>query len=291
MSIGDNDYPVGAPRQTYIWRNQRIAYYTAGAGPSVLLIHSINAAASAFEMRRPFAALRENYRVFALDFLGFGGSDHPQREYYANDYVELIGDFTRDVVGKGTAVIASSLGAAYSIQAAAQDENLFGPMVLICPTGIRDLAQPQRAGWNYDLLAGPLGDLAFRGLASRPSIGYFLRAQSYFDPAVVDEALIEGFHRAAFQAGAKWAPICFLTGMLNCDVRDAFARLRQPLLIIWGRHADLTPLRHADAFLARNNRARLAVIENARLSVQDERPAEFMALVRPFLAAPHTTGS
>lgn len=287
MSVLENGYPVGAPRQIYMWRDHRVAYYTAGAGPAVLLVHSINAAASSFEMRRPFAALRADHRVFALDFLGFGGSDHPQRVYSADDYTALIGDFTRDVVGRGAVVIASSLGAAYTIRAAARDTTLFGPLVLICPTGVRDLARPQQAGWTYDILAGPLGDLIFRGLASRPSIAYFLRAQSYYDPAVVDEALIEGFHRAAYQAGAKWAPICFLTGLLNCDVRDDFAQVQQPVLLVWGRHAELTPLRRADAFLARNPRARLAVIEKARLSLQDERPDEFMRLVQEFLASTH----
>lgn len=286
--MSNGGYPVDAPRQFYTWRNCRIAYYTAGEGPAILLVHSINAAASSFEMRRPFAALRNDHRVFALDFLGFGGSDHPRRKYSAKDYIDLISDFARDIVGKGASVIASSLGAAYTIHAAARNPGLFGPLTLICPTGIRNLAQPQQAGWSYNVLAGPLGDLIFRLLASRPSIAYFLRTQSYYDPSVVDEALIEGFYRAAYQAGAKWAPICFLTGLLNCNVREAFAQLRQPILLVWGRYADLTPLQSADTFLSCNSHARLAVVDKARLSVQDERPAEFMHLVRQFLTAQHS---
>lgn len=283
-----NGYPVDAPRQFYRWRNYRVAYYTAGVGSPVLLIHSINAAASSFEMRRPFAALRNDHQVFALDFLGFGGSDHPRRTYSADDYINLISDFARDVVGKGASVIASSLGAAYTIHAAARHPDLFGPLTLICPTGIRNLAQPQHPGLSYEVLASPLGDLIFRALTSRPSIAFFLRTQSYYDPSVVDDHLVEGFYRAAHQAGAKWAPICFLTGLLNCDVREAFAQLRQPILLVWSRYADLTPLRTADAFLARNPRARLAVVDKARLSLQDERPAEFLHLVREFLSIPHS---
>jgi pimeloyl-ACP methyl ester carboxylesterase len=283
----NNGYPVDAPRQFYRWRGYRVACYTAGAGPAILLIHSINAAASSFEVRRPFAALRTDHRVFALDFLGFGGSDRPQRMYCADDYIDLISDFARDTIGQGAVVIASSLGAAYTIRAAARDGDLFGPLILICPTGIRNLAHPQQPGPVYRALASPFGDLVFRLLASRSSIAYFLRAQSYYDPAVVTNELIEGFYRAAYQAGAKWAPICFLTGLLNCDVRDAFGQLRQPILLVWGRQADLTPLRSADDFLARNPRARLAVVDKARLSVQDERPEEFIHLVREFLAAPH----
>jgi pimeloyl-ACP methyl ester carboxylesterase len=277
-------YPVAAERRTFAWRGYRVAYYVAGDGPPLLLVHSINAAASAFEMRKPFAALRENHRVYALEFLGYGGSDRPPMRYSAEIYSALIGDFVREVVGSGAPAIASSLGSAYLVRAAAADPALFGPLILICPTGIRDLARPNEPGWSYDLLRGPFGDLVFRGLASRPSIAYFLRMQSYFDPAVVDELTIEGFHRAAYQAGAKYAPICFLTGLLNCDIGDDFARLTQPIQLIWGRETTITPLSRADGFLKRNNRARIEVIDRARLSVQDERPEEFLALTRSFLA-------
>ncbi|HMP42811.1 MAG TPA: alpha/beta fold hydrolase, partial [Roseiflexaceae bacterium] len=221
-------YPVAAPRQYYQWRGHRIAYYTAGTGAPLLLIHSINAAASAFEMRRPFAALREQYQVYALEFLGYGGSDRPAIRYDAGLYAALISDFTHDVIGSGVPAIASSLSSAYLVRAAAAAPRLFGPLVLICPTGIRDLAQPNEPGWGFDLLRSPFGDLIFRGLSSRSSIAFFPRRQSYFDPASVDELTIEGFYRAAFQAGAKYAPICFLTGLLNCDINDDIGRLQQP---------------------------------------------------------------
>ena len=128
-------YPVDAPRQIYMWHGHRIAYYTDGEGPVVLLIHSINAAASSFEMRQTFSGLRGAHRVYALDFLGYGGSDRPARRYSADDYALLIADFTREVVGAGPQVIASSLGSAYVIRAAAQNPGLFGSLMLVRTNG------------------------------------------------------------------------------------------------------------------------------------------------------------
>jgi pimeloyl-ACP methyl ester carboxylesterase len=180
-------------------------------------------------------------------------------------------------------VIASSLGSAYTVQAAAQDPELFGALILICPTGIVDLAQPAEPGIGYALLRSPIGDALFAGLASRPSIRYFLTAQSYFNPTVVDQTLVEGFYRAAQQPGAKYAPICFLTGLLNCDIREQFGLLKQPILLVWGQNASITPVTRAHAFLEQNRNARLEVIDNARLSVQDEHPDTFNTLVRTFL--------
>jgi pimeloyl-ACP methyl ester carboxylesterase len=280
-------YPVDAPRQYYQWRQHRIAYYVDGPqdAPPLLLVHSINAAASAFEMRKTFASLRDTYRVYAFDLLGYGGSDRPAEIYSGDRYALLVGDLVRDLIGLRVRVVASSLGCAYTIRAAARAPELFGPMVLCCPTGIEDLAQPKQPGVAYALLRSPVGDALFAGLASRPSIRYFLTGQSYFDPAVVDDALVEGFYQAANQPGAKYAPICFLTGLLNCAIEREFASLRQPILLVWGREAEITPLSRADAFLRLNTQARLEVIDRARLSVQDEQPEQFNQLARAFLTA------
>ncbi|GAB4207674.1 MAG: alpha/beta hydrolase [Roseiflexaceae bacterium] len=278
------DSPVGAPRQTYRWRGHSIAYYAAGEGAPLLLVHSINAAASAFEMRKPFAGLQTGRRVYALDLLGYGSSDRPPRAYSADEYAALIGDFAREVIGAPAAVVASSLGAAFTIRAAARHQQQFTALALACPTGVEQLVRPAQPGLAYRLLRGPLGDLVFTLLTSRPGIRLFLGRQAYHDPRAIDAVTLEGFHRAARQPGAKYAPICFLTGLLNCDVREDFGRLTQPVLLLWGRQATTTPLDQARAFLRLNPRARLTVIDRANLLIQDERPEEFQAAVAGFLA-------
>jgi pimeloyl-ACP methyl ester carboxylesterase len=280
-------YPVDAPRHFYQWRQHQIAYYVDGPqdAPPLLLVHSINAAASAFEMRKTFAGLRDTHRVYAFDLLGYGGSDRPAEIYTGDRYAALIGDLVRDLIGRQTRVVASSLGCAYTIRAAARAPELFGALMLACPTGIEDLAQPRQPGAAYALLRSPIGDLLFSGLASRPSIRYFLTEQSYFDPKVVDDAVVEGFYRAANQPGGKYAPICFLTGLLSCAIEREFASLQQRILLVWGREAEITPLRRADAFLRLRPQAHLEVIDRARLSVQDERPDQFNQLARQFFAA------
>ena len=59
----------------------RLSYYVAGSGAPLLLVHSVNAAASAAEVR----PLHEHYRatrtVFSLDLPGYGFSDRSDRAY------------------------------------------------------------------------------------------------------------------------------------------------------------------------------------------------------------------
>lgn len=282
QSIGRYE-AIAAPQHLYAWRGFQIAYYVDGDGPPLLLIHSINAAASAFEMRGPFFGLRKYYRVFALDLLGYGGSDRPARRYSADDYVALIADFARDVVGLGNPVIATSLGAAYVIRAAAIEPGLFGPLVLVAPVGIKQLAKPAAPGFVYKVLRGKVGDAAFRLLSSNSSTRFFLGQQVYYDTKNIDRLTLAGYHDSAQQPGAKYAPICFLSMLLNCDVGEDVRYITQPVLLVWGQQSSTTPPALADEFLRRLPNARLEIFDHAKLLVQDEHPAQFNALVREFL--------
>ena len=58
--------------------------------PALLLVHSINAAASAHEVSPLYRALRSSYRVFAPDLPGFGQSARPPAEYTPAIMVEAI---------------------------------------------------------------------------------------------------------------------------------------------------------------------------------------------------------
>ncbi len=266
------------------WRGHQLALYSAGTGRSTLLIHSINAAASAFEMRGPFNGLGAGFAVNALDLLGYGNSDRPARRYSAEDYIDQIGAALARL-DRPTALVASSLGAAYAVAAADRWPERVDALVLVCPTGLGQLSDPAGpAGYGvYRVLRGPVGRAIYERLTSRSGTAYFLRSQAYHDPAAVTPETHDGFYYTCRRAGAYYAPICFLTGLLNHDIRASFPRLRQPVMLVWGRQATTTPLGRADDFLAAQPRARLEVIDRASLLAQDERPAEFNALVRDFL--------
>ncbi len=266
------------------WRGHQVASYRAGTGRPVLLIHSINAAASAFEMRGPFTGLRDQYAVHAVDLLGYGNSDRPARRYRAEDYIDLLGEQLARI-GQPTALVASSLGAAYAIAAADRWPERVNALVLVCPTGIAQLARRPGVGAYvvYQMLRSAFGRLIYRGLTSRAGTRYFLNEQVYHHPASITPETHEGFYQTCRRPGAYYAPICFLTGLLNCDINAAFARLQQPILLVWGKEATTTPVERAAAFQQINPRARLAVIDNTSLLVQDERPEEFCGLVTEFL--------
>ncbi len=275
----------------YAWEYGDIWYTVKGQGEPLVLIHGVYAGASSYEYRRVFDLLARDYRVFAFDLLGFGRSAHPSLVYTPVLYEQLIADFVREVVGgadHATSVIASTLGAAFTIRAAAERPALFSRLTLIEPTGMENLAQAsdsltRRAA--LALLRSPLvGQAIYNGIASRPSIRYFLKSQTYGDPQMVTDAMIAHYHAIAHQPGSRFAAASFISGTLNTPVASVYPLLKQPILLCWGKEARFTPLETAGAFREGNARAELRVFDCGALP-QDELPEEFAREVGDWLRA------
>ncbi|MGH3086746.1 MAG: alpha/beta fold hydrolase, partial [Rubrobacteraceae bacterium] len=212
---------LGGEVRYYGWRGGDVAYNVAGDGPPLLMAHGIYAGASSFEFRKNFDALSERFRVYALDLLGCGLSEKPDREYQPEDIAAQIEDFAREEVGRRTHLVASSLTAALAMPAMVKNPRLFNKVVLVCPTGYRSLDCPSgRLGDAvHGLFEAPvLGDSLYHALASRASIRHYLEKTAYHDPAFVTDELVEEYHRASHGAGAKHLPAAFASGKLNFSV-------------------------------------------------------------------------
>ena len=236
-------------------------------------------------MREPFARFSDEYHVFAPDLLGYGLSDRPDIVYNAQLYIEFIEDILREVVQRPAVVVASSLTSAYVIEAALANPEWITCLVLICPTGVRRLLAQSAPGKAIEgLLKLPvLGQAAYNGIASRPSIRYFLEAQTYFDATLVTDQLVSDYYRTAHVPGARYAPSAFVSGKLYWDASEAWSRLEQRVLLVWGKEAKITPPGDAAAFLATNPNAELEEIGAASLLPHDEQPEQFANVVKEWL--------
>ena len=76
------------------------------------------------------------------------------------------------------------------------------------------------------------------------------------------------------------AAVAFLSGYLNTDMREPFARLRRSVTLAWGRQATTNPIEQAGLLLRLNPRARLEVFDRCRMMPQEEHAERFNALLR-----------
>jgi pimeloyl-ACP methyl ester carboxylesterase len=252
--------------------------------PPVVLVHGIYAGASSYEFRKNFEALATGgLRVYALDLLGCGLSERPERPYEPGDVTAQVEDFVREVVlGEGSRgrahLVASSLSAALVVPALVGSPRLWGRVVLIVPTGFGSLDRPSgRLGdFVYALFRAPvLGDALYNALVSRRGLRYYLGRMAYHDPKFVTDGLIDDYYGTAHQRGAKWLPAAFVAGRLNLGVSDLFGRVPQRVLVAWGEEAETVPLDRAQRTIVANPRARIRVFRDSALLPHDERAETF----------------
>lgn len=220
-----------------------VSYYSAGpeSGTPLLLVHSINAAPSAFEMRPLFEHYRTSRPVLAPDLPGFGFSDRSDRRYAPELFEKALTGLLREVIRVPTDLVGFSLGADFAAAAARSAPELVRSLVLISPTGFSTRTMPGgRTGERiHGVLRLPgLSQGLFAALTTRASIRYFL-GLSFVGPVPVE--LIDYAYATAHQPGARHAPLYFLSGQLfTPDAAKAlYPAVTQPVLVLHDRDANL----------------------------------------------------
>ena len=255
-------------------RHERLDTARAGAvslyasaeaeGAPLLLIHSINAAANAYEVRPLYLHYRTRRPVYALDLPGFGFSERSRRLYTPRLMVEAIHAVAAEIRARhgGVALdaMALSLSASYLARAAQERSGDYRSLGLVSPTGFDgrlsgDGPPDGHRGrdWLRNLLdAAPLGRPLFDLLASRPSMRFFL--QKTFGAKTIDEGLFAYDYAAAHQPGAEHAPYCFISGHLfPTDATRLYEDLRLPVWMVHGTRGDFVDYRLAPRVADRPN--------------------------------------
>jgi len=286
-ALEPDDSALGGDARLFNWKYGEIFYKEAGrdnGGLPIVFIPGIGAGVSSFMWRKNFDDLAKDFRVYAFDFLGFGFSDKPPAAPYSADlYVELITDFIREVAGGRVNVVASSLGASYVVRVADEHPELINAMILNAPAGYATMnTRPGMTGAAfYGLLQSPVLGTSFHNvMASERSIRDYARRTLFYDYRRVTDRLVAHLYATSHQPGAQHAMAAFLSGYLNCDMRAAFSRLDQPLVLVWGKQDVTTPVAKALALIELNPRAWLEVFDYCRMLPEQEHPEKFNALVR-----------
>lgn len=265
---------------------------TLGEGTPVVLVHSVNAAASSYEMRPLFQGLRGKRPVLAFDLPGFGRSQRGEREYDRSLYREAVLamiDRAAQHRGGQVHVVALSLGCEFAAAAALERPDTVRSLTMISPTGLgrpREAPQQAAAAGRSEkilrVLSTPIvGVPLFAALVSRPSIHYFL-SKSFVGPT--DKGLQRYSRVAGHQPGARFAPFAFLSGKLfDPEVATAvYEKLRCPVLVVRDQDA-YTDFALLPEMLRRPGWSATRITPTLGLP-QFEQPGQTLAALRTFWA-------
>lgn len=263
----------------------RLHYHEAGADhtETLVLLHGGGPGASAMSnFGRNIPVLAKSFRVLAVDLPGYGESDKPTEhaQYFTFAAEALLG--LLDSLGVEKAhILGNSLGGGVAVRFALNNPKRAGRLVLMGPGGL------SLNVFSADPTEGVRKLSAFARDPSRERIEEFLRIMVFDQSLVTDELIDERFAaasrpeslRAMAALGKSFTGPDFEQGMLW---RDAY-KLRQRVLLVWGREDRVNPLDGALIALKLIPRAQLHVFGGCGHWAQLEKFDEFNRLAADFL--------
>ncbi len=238
--------------------------YVKGQGKPLILVHSVNAAASAAEVRPVFDLMGKHRTVYAIDLPGYGASERSDRLYtprLMTDAILDLASYIRTQHGNQPVdAMAASLSCEFLARAAFEQPATFNTLSLVSPTGMSGLKlrrAPEGSTygqkWLWSTLKGPgWGRLLFKGLTRPGVIRYFLNKT--WGSRAIDEAMHEYAVWTTRQPGAEHAPLCFLSAqMFSADITTIYDGLRLPVWMSHGIRGDFVDYRGKERFVRKGN--------------------------------------
>ncbi|KAL2236295.1 UNVERIFIED_CONTAM: 2-hydroxy-6-oxo-6-(2-aminophenyl)hexa-2,4-dienoic acid hydrolase [Sesamum indicum] len=235
----------------WTWRDRKIHYVVEGEGFPIVLIHGFGA--SAFHWRYNIPVLAKNYKVYALDLLGFGWSEKALIEYDALVWRDQVVDFVKEIVKEPAVLVGNSLGGFTALVAAASLQDQVKGVVLLNTAGQFGDATTATMESEQTVLqkfvVKPLKEIfqrVFLGFlfwqAKQPSRIESVLKSVYINAANVDDYLIDSITRPADDpnAGEVYYRLMtrFMSNQRKYTLDSVLSQLSCPLLLVWG---DLDP--------------------------------------------------
>jgi pimeloyl-ACP methyl ester carboxylesterase len=258
------------PQQTVAVHGQKIAYYQAGKGSAVILIHGLGADSRHWAAN--IDALSQNFRVIALDQIGYGQSEKPLMRYTVENFSDYLQGFLQALKISKASLVGNSLGGWVALDFTLRHSQMVEKLVLVDAAGLRPTAalkvpagggktlSPLNTHWFFDLMEANK-EWATTDLGPNAFERHVQNGDSYTVASSVAEMI----------AGR--------------DFEDQkLGKVRVPTLIIWGRDDVLIPLPMGEKLHQGIAGSQMVVIDGTGHIPMVSKPAEFNEAVRKFLS-------
>ena len=238
----------------WTWQGYKIQYTVMGTGRPLVLVHGFGASMGHWRKNIPVLAAA-GYQVFALDLLGFGGSDKPPLNYTVEVWVELLKDFCTAHIQEPAIFIGNSIGGLLCLMVVAEHPEVAAGGVLINSAGglshrPHELNPPLRiamGAFNSLVRSRLAGGFVFNRVRQKAQIRRTLY-QVYRNREAVTDELVDLLYAPSCDPGAQQVFASILTAPPGPSPVELLPKVKRPLLVIWGADDPWTPMTGAKIY-------------------------------------------
>lgn len=203
--------------------NWRMHYYTGGDGPPLVLIHGL--ASRGEDWSGLFPTLAPHHRIYAIDLLGYGGSDRPHVDYSIALETDVVRGFLDALHIERADVAGVSMGGWIALRLAAEH-----------PERVRKLVLIDSAGFEFPTALTP-DSFTPHDLAGMQRLVDLQTARAPHVPAFVLRDLLRVNREHAWILRAQLASMLSRRDIMEGRV----ASVTMPALLLWGTRDLLIP--------------------------------------------------
>lgn len=240
-------------------------YEAAGEGPVVLLLHGWGTDSSSLRVVVRLVRDMLPGRAIALDFPGFGFSDHPSEAWDVSRYETFLVKFMDAMELKQVAIVAHSFGGRVALKLAAHHSERLSCLVLVDSAGIlpkRDLGWQLRVGFAKTMK---------RATEQAPEAAKALGLDKVAARQGSEDYRNAGDMRETF------------VKVVNEDLRQLLPSIHTPTLLVWGEKDESTPVEDGKLMEHWIPGSRLEILRGVGHFSYAEAFPEFSHLLIPFL--------
>jgi 2-hydroxy-6-oxonona-2,4-dienedioate hydrolase/2-hydroxy-6-oxo-6-(2'-carboxyphenyl)-hexa-2,4-dienoate hydrolase len=257
---------------------QKMHYLEAGSGAPLILLHGTGGEGARWMPN--IKELSSDFRVIAVDHIGFGQSDKPLTQYHTGVFAEFVAGLMKSMGVPRASFVGQSMGANVVLYMAIHYPEMVDRIVLVNGGGFRAAgatsgAREGRPDWHSRQIANS---------ATLSESREYLNLM-YFDDAtfVTDEAVAANL--ALRLKSAYTISSMSLAGEkgLGTITEEEVKGIRAPTLLVWGANDTQSTLASQDRLNATIAGSQKVVIDKAGHYPFLEHSKEFNQFVRGFL--------
>ncbi|MDD3840864.1 MAG: alpha/beta hydrolase [Clostridia bacterium] len=238
-----------------------IFYEVEGEGEDVLLLHGWGASTQAFAP--VFRQLAERFRVYSLDFPGFGNTPAPDQVWGVEDYADMVVAFIKKMGINKINLIGHSFGGRVSIVLSAKYPQHINKLILVDSAGLI----PKR-GWRYYFKV------------------YKFKMMKKIYTLVHPGKDLEDFYKKYGSSDYKQTQGVMrkiFVKVVNQDLKGYLAKIKASTLLIWGEKDKDTPVEFGQIMEREIPDSGLVVLEDAGHYSYLDQFGRFMIITFRFL--------